>query len=123
LLCLAASDGERLQQLAAVLAVGGQAVWPPEARPLRDLLTAPAHERVTLAQDRRGEAAHFDAILHWSGRRPARAAADAGRATRRHRRRHLTARRRGAAAGAPDGRALAERQHRSGGWQCLTMIG
>jgi RHH-type proline utilization regulon transcriptional repressor/proline dehydrogenase/delta 1-pyrroline-5-carboxylate dehydrogenase len=63
-LCLAGADGDRLQQLAATLAVGGRAVWPADARPLRDLLPAPARERVTLAQDWRGNAVHFDAVLH-----------------------------------------------------------
>jgi len=63
-LCLAGADGDRLQQLAAVLAIGGRAVWPADARPLRDLLPAPARERVTLAQDWRGNAVHFDAVLH-----------------------------------------------------------
>jgi RHH-type transcriptional regulator, proline utilization regulon repressor / proline dehydrogenase / delta 1-pyrroline-5-carboxylate dehydrogenase len=63
-LCLAASDVDRLQQLAAVLAVGSQAVWPAEARPLRDQLPPAARERVTLAQDWRDAAVHFDAVLH-----------------------------------------------------------
>jgi RHH-type proline utilization regulon transcriptional repressor/proline dehydrogenase/delta 1-pyrroline-5-carboxylate dehydrogenase len=63
-LCLAGNDGERLQQLAAVLAVGGHAVWPADARALRDLLPPPARERVTLAQDWRDAAVRFDAVLH-----------------------------------------------------------
>jgi RHH-type proline utilization regulon transcriptional repressor/proline dehydrogenase/delta 1-pyrroline-5-carboxylate dehydrogenase len=47
-----------------VLAVGGHAVWPAEARALRDLLPPPARERVTLAQDWRDAAVRFDAVLH-----------------------------------------------------------
>ncbi|MEO7939759.1 MAG: trifunctional transcriptional regulator/proline dehydrogenase/L-glutamate gamma-semialdehyde dehydrogenase, partial [Burkholderiaceae bacterium] len=49
-LCLAAQgpdgDAHRLRQLAAVLAVGGRAVWPALARPLQELLPSAVRERV-----------------------------------------------------------------------------
>ncbi len=68
-LCLVAAGGpaaehERLTQLAAVLAVGSAALWPADARVLRDRLPAPVRERITLVQDWAGEGARFDAVLH-----------------------------------------------------------
>ena len=67
-LCLAEDgaqgDADRLTQLAAVLAVGSRAVWPSAARPLWEQLPHAARERVSLAQDWRAEAVHFDAVLH-----------------------------------------------------------
>jgi RHH-type proline utilization regulon transcriptional repressor/proline dehydrogenase/delta 1-pyrroline-5-carboxylate dehydrogenase len=57
-------DDDRLAQLAAVLAVGSCAVWPADARPLRDRLPPAARERVTLAQDWHSDGVHFDAVLH-----------------------------------------------------------
>ena len=63
-LCLAEHDADRLLQLAAVLAVGGHAVWPADCRALREQLPAAARERVSLAQDWRAGAVHFDALLH-----------------------------------------------------------
>jgi RHH-type proline utilization regulon transcriptional repressor/proline dehydrogenase/delta 1-pyrroline-5-carboxylate dehydrogenase len=63
-LCLAGDDAARLVQLAAVLAVGSRAVWPADARARWERLPADARERVALAQDWAGGAAHFDAVLH-----------------------------------------------------------
>ncbi len=67
-LCLApaGADGDalRLRQLAAVLAVGGRAVWPADAQPLWQRLPEPAQERVALAQDWRVANVHLDAALH-----------------------------------------------------------
>ena len=63
-LCLAASDGDRLCQLAAVLAVGSRAVWPADTGALRERLPEDVRERIALAQDWAGGAARFDAVLH-----------------------------------------------------------
>jgi RHH-type proline utilization regulon transcriptional repressor/proline dehydrogenase/delta 1-pyrroline-5-carboxylate dehydrogenase len=66
-LCLvddgATSEADRLAQLAAVLAVGAQAVWPAGARPLGDRLPADVRERITLAQDWTQPQVFFDAVL------------------------------------------------------------
>ena len=45
-LCIAGDDADRLVQLAAVLAVGSDAVWPDSARALHASLPAPVRERV-----------------------------------------------------------------------------
>ncbi len=58
------SDADRLAQLAAVLAVGNQAVWPASAHSLRERLPAAVRERVSLAQDWSQPAVSFDAVLH-----------------------------------------------------------
>ena len=58
------SDADRLAQLAAVLAVGNQAVWPASAHSLRERLPAAAREQVSLAQDWSQPAVAFDAVLH-----------------------------------------------------------
>ena len=63
-LCLADSDGQRLLQFAAVLAVGSQALWPACAQALAQRLPAELQERITLARDWQSGAAHFDAVLH-----------------------------------------------------------
>jgi RHH-type proline utilization regulon transcriptional repressor/proline dehydrogenase/delta 1-pyrroline-5-carboxylate dehydrogenase len=63
-LCLADDDVDRLVQLAAVLAVGSRAVWPAQARPLRERLPAAVRERVALARDWRAEGVAFDVVLH-----------------------------------------------------------
>ena len=65
-LCLVdgGSDADRLAQLAAVLAVGSQAVWPADATALRERLPADVRERVTLARDWTDERVAFDAVLH-----------------------------------------------------------
>ncbi len=70
-LCLsegATADDDRLVQLAAVLAVGSRAVWPAEARALRERLPEAVREQVALAQDWTQPAVAFDAVLcHGSG--------------------------------------------------------
>ncbi|MDR6215067.1 trifunctional transcriptional regulator/proline dehydrogenase/L-glutamate gamma-semialdehyde dehydrogenase [Paracidovorax wautersii] len=64
-LCLAASDGDRLAQLAAILAVGGTAVWPQhEAAALRGQLPATVQERIALVSDWQDGAVALDAVLH-----------------------------------------------------------
>lgn len=63
-LCLAASDSDRLLQLAAVLAVGSQAVWPASAAPLRQVLPASVRDHVVLARDWTQPDVVFDAALH-----------------------------------------------------------
>ena len=62
-LCLADTDADRLSQLAAVLAVGSQAVWPIAARALFDTLPSEARERVALAQDWTAPTVHFDLVV------------------------------------------------------------
>jgi len=62
-LCLADDEGDRLLQLAAVLAVGSQAVWPVEARALRERLPAEVQEAIVIAQDWTAPAVAFDAVL------------------------------------------------------------
>jgi len=58
------ADASQLLQLAAVPAVGSRAVWPADSRPLWDRLPHAERERVALAQDWRGNAVGFDAVLH-----------------------------------------------------------
>ncbi len=48
-LCLAASEDDRLVQLAAVLSVGSRAVWPAAAQPLLQRLPPAVQARVSLA--------------------------------------------------------------------------
>ena len=67
-LCLVAGDGpaaeaDQLAQLAAVLAVGSQAVWPAQAAALRERLPAEVRERITLADDWARPGVAFDAVL------------------------------------------------------------
>ena len=67
-LCLVAGDGplaeaDRLAQLAAVLAVGSQAVWPAPAAALRERLPAEVRERITLADDWARPGVAFDAVI------------------------------------------------------------
>ncbi|MCL4185035.1 MAG: bifunctional proline dehydrogenase/L-glutamate gamma-semialdehyde dehydrogenase PutA, partial [Burkholderiaceae bacterium] len=50
-LCLAEDDADRLVQLAAVLAVGSRAVWPPAAAALRRVLPAPVQARIVLDEN------------------------------------------------------------------------
>ncbi len=59
----AAGDADRLAQLAAVLAVGAQAVWPADAQPLADRLPPAVRERVTLAADWMQPGVPFEAVL------------------------------------------------------------
>jgi RHH-type proline utilization regulon transcriptional repressor/proline dehydrogenase/delta 1-pyrroline-5-carboxylate dehydrogenase len=67
-LCLAETDAARLAQLAAVLAVGGRAVWPAGAAPMRGRLPAAVRERVALVEDWAAEGVEFDAVLHQGDR-------------------------------------------------------
>jgi RHH-type proline utilization regulon transcriptional repressor/proline dehydrogenase/delta 1-pyrroline-5-carboxylate dehydrogenase len=62
-LCLAGTEAERLAQLAAVLAVGGRAVWPGEARALLERLPGAVRECVALADDWRRAEVPLDAAL------------------------------------------------------------
>jgi RHH-type transcriptional regulator, proline utilization regulon repressor / proline dehydrogenase / delta 1-pyrroline-5-carboxylate dehydrogenase len=57
------SDHDRLNQLAAVLAVGARAVWPAQAQALHERLPAAVRERVSLARDWAQPGVHFDAVL------------------------------------------------------------
>ena len=50
-LCLAATEADRLLQLAAVLAVGSRAVWPRDAEPLRAALPADVRRAIRLVDD------------------------------------------------------------------------
>jgi len=67
-LCLADDaarrDDDLLHQLAAVLAVGGRALWPAASRALWERLPEDTRERVALAADWTGDSMHFDAVLH-----------------------------------------------------------
>ncbi|MGL6113090.1 MAG: bifunctional proline dehydrogenase/L-glutamate gamma-semialdehyde dehydrogenase PutA, partial [Rubrivivax sp.] len=67
-LCLADSEAQAeadlLLQLAAVLAVGGRALWLAPAGALAERLPAQAREQITLAQDGLRDTVHFDAVLH-----------------------------------------------------------
>ena len=67
-LCLAANDDDRLLQLAAVLAVGGRALWPADAERLWQRLPDEARDRVALAHDWTHPSIEFDAVLqHGAG--------------------------------------------------------
>ncbi|WP_027476121.1 trifunctional transcriptional regulator/proline dehydrogenase/L-glutamate gamma-semialdehyde dehydrogenase [Curvibacter gracilis] len=63
-LCLADQDDDRLRQLAAVLAVGSQAVWPDSAQALLQRLPDAVQGRVVLCSDWTRPETHFDAVLH-----------------------------------------------------------
>ena len=56
-------DADLLVQLAAVLAVGSQAVWPAQAQTLRERLPEAVREHVALAQDWTQSAVQLDAVL------------------------------------------------------------
>ena len=62
-LCLAATDADRLLQLAAVLAVGSQAVWPSTAAALYEQLPRDVQERIVLVRDWMSPTVAFDAVL------------------------------------------------------------
>jgi RHH-type proline utilization regulon transcriptional repressor/proline dehydrogenase/delta 1-pyrroline-5-carboxylate dehydrogenase len=62
-LCLADHDADRLAQLAAVLAAGGAALWPMEARPLLDRLPAAVRPHIALTPDWRSPGVDFSAVL------------------------------------------------------------
>ncbi len=64
ILCLAGSDADRLLQLAAVLAVGGHAVWPASAATLHSTLPPAVQERTVLVADWQAPAVALDAVLH-----------------------------------------------------------
>ena len=65
-LCLTESEGDRLCQLAAGLAVGSHLYWPDdeETRALRDALPRTVQDRVSLVRDWNSEAVAFDAVIH-----------------------------------------------------------
>lgn len=62
-LCLADREEDLLIGLAAVLAVGAQAVWPASARALAQSLPLDVREHVRLTEDWRSTATPFDAVL------------------------------------------------------------
>ena len=66
-LCLAASDGDRLVQLAAVLACGAHAVWPADAVLLLRQLPADVQSRIQVASDWSAPTVPFDAVLLHGG--------------------------------------------------------
>ncbi len=66
ILCLAEGPSQHddlLVQLAAVLAVGSQAVWPAEAQELHERLPAAVRERVALAHDWTQPSVQFDGVI------------------------------------------------------------
>jgi RHH-type transcriptional regulator, proline utilization regulon repressor / proline dehydrogenase / delta 1-pyrroline-5-carboxylate dehydrogenase len=63
-LCLADAEGDRLLQLAAVLAVGSRALWPVAAEPLRKRLPDQVRGQIDLVADWAAPDARFDAVLH-----------------------------------------------------------
>jgi len=72
--CLAEHDGDRLAQLAAVLAVGAQALWPdtPETRALHARLPAAVQSAVTLLADWLHPDNALDAVLYHGDIEPMR---------------------------------------------------
>jgi RHH-type proline utilization regulon transcriptional repressor/proline dehydrogenase/delta 1-pyrroline-5-carboxylate dehydrogenase len=66
-LCVAGSDEDRLAQLAAVLAVGGRALWPASARALHAVLPEAVRAAVALVDDAALMQADFDAVLLHGG--------------------------------------------------------
>ena len=62
-LCLADGEADRLLQLAAVLAVGGHALWPAADAALLAVLPEALQARVRQVQDWTRAEAHFDAVL------------------------------------------------------------
>ncbi|HEX7864912.1 MAG TPA: trifunctional transcriptional regulator/proline dehydrogenase/L-glutamate gamma-semialdehyde dehydrogenase [Variovorax sp.] len=65
-LCLADAEADRLLQLAAVLAVGSNAIWPADAaaQGLRASLPAEVRQCVAVANDWASDTVVFDAALH-----------------------------------------------------------
>ncbi|CAN5128224.1 trifunctional transcriptional regulator/proline dehydrogenase/L-glutamate gamma-semialdehyde dehydrogenase [soil metagenome] len=63
-LCLADAEADRLAQLAAVLAVHGESIWPAECATLRDRLPADVQVAIVLMQDWTAPTLAFDAVLH-----------------------------------------------------------
>jgi len=79
-LCLADDDGDRLTQLAAVLAVGSRALWPDSApaRALHAALPAEARQHIAFTPGwRDSDATAFDAVLHHGSPDALRAACEA----------------------------------------------
>ena len=66
-LCLADGEADRLLQLAAVLAVGGHALWPAADAALLAALPVALRLRVREVQDWTRAEAHFDAVLLHGG--------------------------------------------------------
>ena len=64
ILCLARSEQNLLSQLAAVMAVGGAALWPASATALRDTLPAALHPSVQMARHEDPLAEAVDLVLH-----------------------------------------------------------
>jgi RHH-type proline utilization regulon transcriptional repressor/proline dehydrogenase/delta 1-pyrroline-5-carboxylate dehydrogenase len=62
-LCLAGDDADRLVQLAAVLSVGSQALWPTAAAAQRDQLPREVAERIVPVPDWMSAKVAFDAVL------------------------------------------------------------
>jgi RHH-type proline utilization regulon transcriptional repressor/proline dehydrogenase/delta 1-pyrroline-5-carboxylate dehydrogenase len=62
-LCLAGDDGDRLVQLAAVLACGSRAIWPVSAQALLRQLPSEVRDRIALARDWTSPDVAFDAVL------------------------------------------------------------
>ena len=62
-LCLAENDTDRLVQLAAVLAVGGRAIWPTQASTLLEQLPLEVQAKVALTNDWTSEDVKFDSVL------------------------------------------------------------
>ncbi|SDW86932.1 L-proline dehydrogenase /delta-1-pyrroline-5-carboxylate dehydrogenase [Pseudomonas syringae] len=65
-LCLADDENDLLIQLAAVLAVGGAAIWPESdvSKPLRARLPKDVQARITLVPDWNKDEVAIDAVLH-----------------------------------------------------------
>ncbi|MBL0422354.1 trifunctional transcriptional regulator/proline dehydrogenase/L-glutamate gamma-semialdehyde dehydrogenase [Ramlibacter sp. AW1] len=63
-LCLASTDGARLLELAAVLAVGSRAVWPAGEQPLLQRLPPQVRSSITLAADWRAPGVALDLVLY-----------------------------------------------------------
>jgi RHH-type proline utilization regulon transcriptional repressor/proline dehydrogenase/delta 1-pyrroline-5-carboxylate dehydrogenase len=75
-LCLAEDDADRLLQLAAVLAVGGHALWPAAEAARLHTLPEALQARVLRVQDWTRAEAHFDTVLlHGDGPRRLQVAA------------------------------------------------
>ncbi len=120
-LCLAATDADRLVQLAAVLAVGGQALWPrAEAAALHALLPAAVQARTLLVDDWRDAGLAIDAVLHHGDAASLAENLPRRRPTPRAHRRgdRAAARRRRGAPGTAGAGTRPEREHRGGGRQC-----
>ena len=82
-LCLADDDGDRLIQLAAVLAVGSRALWPSRRGPAWQRLPEEARDRIVLVDDWTAPAGRLRRRA--APRQPRRAAAGAAQARARGR--------------------------------------